>query len=492
MSKNKEVVKDELPLKAIIYTDGGCKPSRGIGGWGIHGYIFKDTPAKQGTGGCKSLPGLEGYISNTSGIPNITVINYIDGFGSLIPESTNNRAEITAVIKALEFVLSNSIKDVKIILDSQYTLQGMTEWLPNWVANNFIKSDSTEVLNSDLWKELDKLLNQFKEQQITLSFKKIKGHSGDLGNDLADLNATRGVVAGNNNLSIESLVTKDSKGYWKGSIEKNRLFSLNSWYFGTQGDIDNKTEDGRYVYYTGDLREDDDFLGKKISKAIFSILYLKYPEPVLDILRKAVSRMGMDQYQGLSIGYLDQIFKPDIYKEILDTGEALLIKDYARQRISTSSSTLLSKEIRPARRAYHAVDTLMTLEDILKSFINTSSISRIRKTEITSELYVLDQKDKKGNLKLSESITSEVKHLDVDVGYVIGEKDKSTKIRLSIGLDIPDRNTLVALAGKETKIYVVTWPESARAFRFATIIEKEEDIGIWAGIYSNLHLLPTS
>lgn len=68
---------------------------------------------------------------------------------------TNNRAEMMAVIMALES--HPKAEKIKIMTDSQYTMKGVKSWLKTWKSKNWIKSDGLPVLNIDLWKRLDEL-----------------------------------------------------------------------------------------------------------------------------------------------------------------------------------------------------------------------------------------------------------------------------------------------------------------------------------------------
>lgn len=485
----------ELEVKAthaVIYTDGGCRPSRGIGGWGIHGYFYNDEPAKQGTGNPKASPTPIGYVKEVNGKPDITVVAYVDGFGSLIPESTNNIAEMTAAVMAMQVAKKNGVQNLLMILDSQYVLNGMRDWLPNWVANNFMKPGGFEkVSNSELWKDIHDIKTEMTALGIKIDYGWVKGHNGDFGNELADQNATRGVIAGRNNISVEHIKIEDSKGYWNTKNERNRLFSHPQWFFGTQQDEQGLSADGRHVYYLGDPREDDELLGKKIADATFSILYLKDPEPVLSIVQGAVRQMGMGVYQGLSIGRLSDIFNPDIYSEIRNHGDILMVRDHERQRLLTSNEVLLTKEIRPARLAYHAVDALQALETLLVEYLNPNDNSKLRKTDITDLLYEPDTSKKKTVYKLKTHITSAYRSQEVKAQYAIkaNSQGETAKLVLTLGLDLPDRNTLAALAGEGIKVTVLTWPESDRAIRYATVVEASGDVGIWSGIYANLHML---
>ena len=135
-----------------IYTDGSCIGNPGPGGWAA--VILDGALKKELFGGEKS--------------------------------TTNNRMELTAAIKALEYCLilqKNSFlnKEIKIFTDSLYVKKGITEWIKNWENNNWKTADKKVVKNIDLWKNLKELSESKK-----ISWHWIKGHSDHPMNDLAD------------------------------------------------------------------------------------------------------------------------------------------------------------------------------------------------------------------------------------------------------------------------------------------------------------------
>jgi len=136
----------------IIYTDGACRGNPGPGGWGaILKYGGKE----------KELWGGES-------------------------ETTNNRMELMAAIKALEALKQGC--SIELHTDSTYVLKGITEWLEGWKAKGWKTASKKPVKNVDLWQRLDEEIQRHK-----IEWKWVKGHSGDLGNDTADALANRGI-----------------------------------------------------------------------------------------------------------------------------------------------------------------------------------------------------------------------------------------------------------------------------------------------------------
>jgi ribonuclease HI len=109
--------------------------------------------------------------------------------GGSFKHTTNNRMEITAAIKALEFLIAHKLaKDehaISIFTDSSYVINGITKWVFGWQKNNWITSNKEPVQNQEPWKELVALVSHF-----SVSWMYVKGHAGIPGNERVDEIAT--------------------------------------------------------------------------------------------------------------------------------------------------------------------------------------------------------------------------------------------------------------------------------------------------------------
>jgi len=136
----------------IIYTDGACRGNPGPGGWGV--LIEYGESRKQLYGGDIS--------------------------------TTNNKMELTAAIMALKEIKEPC--EIIIYTDSKYVLQGIEEWIHNWKKRGWRGANKKPVKNIELWKELDELRDEH-----NIKWNWVKGHSGDPGNETADMLANRGI-----------------------------------------------------------------------------------------------------------------------------------------------------------------------------------------------------------------------------------------------------------------------------------------------------------
>ena len=141
-------MKSALP-EIVIYTDGACDPNPGRGGWAA---LIITANRKM------EISGRE-------------------------DESTNNRMELTAAIRALRSLKEPS--SVTIYTDSQYLQKGIGEWLSGWIRKNW-RTTSGKVANRDLWEELIAA-----EKPHTVRWEWLRGHDGDPNNQRVDLLARK-------------------------------------------------------------------------------------------------------------------------------------------------------------------------------------------------------------------------------------------------------------------------------------------------------------
>jgi ribonuclease HI len=137
----------------VIHTDGACSPNPGPGGWGA-------------------------------------VLRYGDAvkeiLGGEASETTNNRMELMAAIRALECLTRPSL--VTLHTDSSYLQNGIRTWMAKWKRNGWITTDRKPVKNADLWQRLEAAIGQHQVEWLW-----VRGHAGDPGNERADQLATQGL-----------------------------------------------------------------------------------------------------------------------------------------------------------------------------------------------------------------------------------------------------------------------------------------------------------
>ncbi|HUN74742.1 MAG TPA: ribonuclease HI [Steroidobacteraceae bacterium] len=137
-----------------IYTDGACRGNPGPGGWA-------------------ALLSSEGHERELAGAEALT---------------TNNRMELTAVIRALAALKRPA--SVRLFTDSEYVRRGITEWLPQWKARGWRTASRKPVKNQDLWEELERSAAGHR-----IEWRWVPGHAGVAGNERVDALANRAIDA---------------------------------------------------------------------------------------------------------------------------------------------------------------------------------------------------------------------------------------------------------------------------------------------------------
>ncbi|MEW6569627.1 MAG: ribonuclease HI [Nitrospirota bacterium] len=142
---------DERPF-VEIFADGACSGNPGVGGYGV---IMRSGEKVKELTGCD-------------------------------PMTTNNRMELTAVIKALE-ALRKPCR-VRVVTDSNYVVQGITSWIYRWLKNKWKTSQKRNVVNRDLW---EKLVEVSRPHEIDWQW--TKGHASHAENERCDRLAHRAI-----------------------------------------------------------------------------------------------------------------------------------------------------------------------------------------------------------------------------------------------------------------------------------------------------------
>ncbi len=494
-----EVIKNK---HLVMYPDGGCRGTERSAGAGAHGYVWEDPEEPMLLKDCKQirkdLPTSHGYIDdNNRGVLEhhkaimVTPLEYIDYHRGLV-NSTNNIGELEGAIFSLASAVRLKAKSLVLIPDSEYVINGVTQWLPKWVANNWVSGNGAPVKNQEYWRQIADLLAQLRELGTTLTVYWVNGHSGNLGNDEADRCATKGVICASKDDGQAVTLYSQAKGYWNYKADYNRMFFQPYWYFATQTQRSNRTPDGRAIYYAGFHSKEDDFFMKRSSDAYVSVMYLKTPEPNLEVISAYQEVNETGNYGAIYIGYLNNIFNSRTHHEMCDTGNKYLTVSEQKKNISYIDS-LLTRSMRPALMSWCADSVFSSLQGILDEFERAQSgstpiegLSEICITDLTPLIYEVDVTKKKEVYKLTPEITQTTKSLTVELNQNVSGTMERSKVILTLGLDMPNRNSLSAIAAADARVFGVTWRESAHGFRYATVVQAAGDTCITAAMYANL------
>jgi len=140
------------PPSVVVYTDGGCDPNPGPGGWAA----------------ILCFPDRKVVLTGNA------------------PDTTNNRMELEAAIAALAYLYArHGACQVVVHTDSEYVRLGITKWLKDWQARGWLTREKQAVKNRDLWQALARLVEEHR-----VRWRWVQGHAGDPLNERVDRLAT--------------------------------------------------------------------------------------------------------------------------------------------------------------------------------------------------------------------------------------------------------------------------------------------------------------
>lgn len=142
----------------LLFTDGACSGNPGIGAWAFVG------------------------IKLASNLGESLVHEEAD----IAPLTTNNRMELSAILKAIEWLGKKDFEQAAIWTDSKYVQEGLSRWMYGWQRNNWVTKEGKAVSNQDLWQEALALEKSLAGIWKKIRLEKLPGHHGILGNERCD------------------------------------------------------------------------------------------------------------------------------------------------------------------------------------------------------------------------------------------------------------------------------------------------------------------
>lgn len=148
-------------MRHRFYTDGSYDKDADVGGWSIVIVDYNNVKVKSG----------------------------------IKKDTTNNQMELIAVLNALEYAVRKHLKDIEILTDSMYVLNGVKKYIEIWKKNNWIGLSGKQIEYRQQWEGILIMLNSLEKNNFSVKFSKIKGHGGNPLNDLADSEAKKIIKA---------------------------------------------------------------------------------------------------------------------------------------------------------------------------------------------------------------------------------------------------------------------------------------------------------
>lgn len=495
-------------LRGMFYTDGGSRTINSVnyGGWGVHGYLFVTKETNSNSGCKKATPTTKDYTTGKLGKNDTKafVAAYIDYYGQIDNNSTNNIAELMGMLRCLFLINQIGLQHSTIHADSKYVLS-LLEGRETYKNNGFKTAAGKDLANKELCMQLIEMFDEV-TQKYPVDLKWVKGHSGEYGNECADANATKGCYLAANKLRDVVIKTDEHirddfnidgdflhiatpDEYFGKEHESPKMLSENSLFFTTNGiDIRNST-----TYYQAsfgkmlngkDKDERRKLRGKPFADCCVSVVELKEPNPVINnIINIVTEHFPITGVVECNLSYQT---RQSIYSDLLQGGLNTVQVDINKGSVLLPNKEEIATIVNPARQSFNLINDFNEVKEFLDRYMRGNMYGIDSVTEVTDYFYeIKENKNGKVSYKVLEHEEGFVK---IPVEFKYREHTIQTTIPITIGVDTPSRVSLGRMKTIEPKMSLVTWDTTGRELRFAILIETCEGIGVWMGIYSNIHL----
>lgn len=501
----------------LAYTDGGARPNPGSSGCGMHGYFYEIQnpppaikPIKFSDGEVVkyAFPSETGYVycskdgvvapgAAKTAVP-VTQHQIFEVAESSSNQHTNNYAEMKSFLNAIRLARLHKVKQVFIITDSDYTLKGVTQWCKGWETNGWMTRQGEVVKNVELWMVLYQEYKSAQEDGIKVSGAWIKGHKGHPGNVHADDMATIGVIKSSKGIDDSEVFYFKPKDFWEPKKKRHPLLSLKRMYFNRE-----RERNVPGTYYMADPGKEDHLVGKPLSEAVYAVVRMKEPDPIIDAVLEAQFRYSQD-FNITMMMKLETIFESEATRLISTHGSMCMLKGLRGTAVELPNGRAMTIEKTPIGITMRAIDSINSLETILDQYLALQEGSGVDGEnlnsndmnifDITEELYDLGE-DKEVNgetltmriLKKEHGVGMKALGITKTVKLPIG--DRTIMFPLRMGADLPDRNSLKQLETSFPTVQLITWRDSTLSLRYATVLSCLEGTAIWSNFYADRLIL---
>lgn len=476
-----EMQPDKLVDGIVLYTDGSYIPNVG-GGAGVHGYTWAYPSEKEKTPSIIHTPIGYKTKETVGNLDPVMPVNYIDSVEPIKLPTTNNRAELMALILGLTYLVETGIKKAYVLLDSQYALLGYMERMEKWAKRGWSGRDGEPIPNVDLWKSLLELKSTLAKVEITVGMEWVEAHAKNRGNEDADKLARKGSIGASNGAKSKGFKSSFTKDYWNFSISHNRLLEKNFLYLsvGTAAVEDNVYfQSSHYPGFTMDL------LGKPSPDTGYSVIALKEKDPAIAHLHTLLIDYEKAQWPKVFSVRLDNVFRSSNIGDLMENGLDYFQNTGPNTHLVDIGKQTIAELLMPPKIAYRAADAFSAMKTTLANLLDGTEVRDQFRFRITERIYEDIVEPKKSARTLLSTITNSTETIAVPVEF----RGKEVELDLVVGKDLPTRNTLSAIAKEWAEVEVILWVESDYAFRYATLVQTRTGAGLWCAESSNIKLV---
>lgn len=458
--------------KAVFFCDGSAKPNPGYGGYGIFGYSYKDTERSKNVkhpvhGTLFFTP--DGVLKDkgTATIEVLRIVEVVHAMNN--PSSTNNEAEIRALLYALTKAYEiPGLTHVRVRTDSMYVIDSFNRDIDKWKLNNWKTQTGKDVSHVGLWLLADELKQKFLASDIKIDLGWVKGHDESHGNAMADLfsviasnSAKQQLEAGGDFRKVIYESDLPYAEYKKSYLDRDILYFFRDLYFSSH-----PLDDTNYCFLS--LSDNPNNKGKRDTSSIFVTNIGYVPEVVTQFknLFRAVTR----DYVTTCCVKLGKLDNRELFRLIhLVKIEDMLVK---KVKNGVAHYTFIRDE-QPF--IFENTTEYPFMVDATKLFNQTLDVSQENKTDnpnyIVRDITERIVKDKK--------IVLSNKDKSVDFTDVVADAVQlKQKLLMTVGYDIPSYLALKNIEEDIQQVFLIleSKPNSNYCTLFVNIVMNDREM----------------
>lgn len=474
----------------------------GAVGIGTHGYLVTPTPAKKGYGLKNMIPSPHGYVKGEKG--DLCVVDQVfDGIlGKVVPEGYQGAIPgfVWGVNELLTFANDVGTKSVWIGLPRIQLVATLQSGLAKLVANGYTDKGGNPIPYADILKEYVRLFDHLTAKGVTITFGSTL--ETDMGTMAANNSAELALLKVNGAESNSFSLVK-AEGYWNHDHKRHPLLGHPRLIFHSKQTMDGPPE---YLYTmdyekSNDVKKDPTKLEIEVGQNLAHARYAVVKPHVLDQLivdvAKAHCGYHATKHSNLAVMYLSAVFSKQGNSLLTRFGSGVLANKTQLTELIDGKGLMYTHDMPIPRKSLRSVQVYAQMEDALKQFESAyydqlsdllsfghigfeCTLGEVTATDIT-EFFCTESEDAKERTVYKPNKLIEQPNITLTVPGRLIEDDAVLEIpiKLTVGYDMPARNTIAALLGEGFKAFLLVYRDTEVTVRHLTVISSDKGVGIW-------------
>ena len=518
----KEAVAEEEPVNefAAFYVSESSWPGQNLFGVGVHGYVVTDTKAKRGYGLKKVVPTPKGFKDD--GKMELQIIREVIDIRAPLskPEHTQTVANclLRGVVLALEYTaqLEEMPKSVCVLIPRKNLALFMTKGYPKAIADGYVDGKGNPLAFKEVLDSFVRVQELLTSKGCKVSIEYVSPDQAK-GLPVSKANANDAVLAAQKEKGEEMeahCIVSPPEGYWNHDHGRHPLLGKSRMIFKM---ADKKVMENDHVFLMDfdkaskkkeHLHKLEIEVGQLLPSASYCVAKINSLDPIIAAIQEQHTNYLDTRVERLGVLFLDAVFKPGAHSVMQKVGADYLHSTTYVTDLLDSYGAMFTHELNPARQAHRAWNTYLDMQSIVQHFLadrdkrlkegTGDQIKGCREfftpygifmsTTITSQFIDVTE-DAKGRpvYKASKQVETPNTSLKVDAFYLdeASEEVRQASVTLSIGIDMPKRNAIAAMASGEFEAYVLVRQDTPFTVRHYVVVTNGDEYGIWAAPFAN-------